>query len=105
MLDWLIPYTFEYFAHDEESGRSGLFRFKVVKKLGRGYFAYILDRPPLDGRDGSMHKVHVLTDDNEKPYVCVVQTIETKKKMIAVAKFWARRYLRYVATGKLYEEK
>lgn len=106
MLDWLRGIfkrnELRYTAVDETTGQSGKFRFKISKR-GDGYRAYILDRPMLGGRDGSMHKVHVLTD-GDKPYVCVINTIETRKKMIAVAKLWARKYLRYVETGILFEE-
>ena len=92
----------KYEAVDESTGKRGSFRFKIVKHYG-DYRAYILARPPLGGRDGSMHKVHVLTDCG-KPYVCVLGAIESRKKMEAVARLWARKYMRYVATVKLFEE-
>lgn len=92
----------KYEAVDESTGKRGSFRFRIVKRYGN-YRAYILDRPPLYGRDGSMHKVHVLNDCGN-PYVCVQGAIESRKKMEAVARLWARKYMRYVSTGKLFEE-
>lgn len=106
MLDWLQNLfgrnVLNYTAVDERTGRRGKFKFRISRRGGE-YRAYIIDRPALDGRDGNAHKVHVLTD-NGKPYVCVVNSIESRKKMVAVAKLWARKYLRYVETGMLFEE-
>lgn len=104
-LSDLLPLStkMNYLAYDSESGRYGNFKFKIKKKDG-SYRAYILEMPLPYGRDSSMSKIHVLRD-NGKIYVCVVNRIYTLKKMKAVAKLWARKYLRYLALGKLYEEK
>lgn len=92
-----------YEAIDDSTGARGEFKFKLARLRDGEYRAYVLDRPPLNGRDGRMSKVHMLRDCLN-PYVCVVNKIVDRKKMIAVAKLWARKYLRYVTTGKLFEE-
>ena len=99
---FLLGETFEYSAQDVDSGKRGLFKFKIVKK-GSGYRAYVLSFPSLEGRDGSLSVIHMMRDGT-RHYVCVVQSIHSIEKMKAVARLWARKYLRYIASGKKYEE-
>ena len=92
-----------YEAIDDSTGARGEFKFKLARLRDGEYRAYVLDRPPLNGRDGAheqgahaegLHQsVRVRGKQNRRP-----------QKMIAVAKLWARKYLRYVTTGKLFEE-
>ena len=90
-------------AKDDTSGHSGWFVFKICRKAG-GYRAYVLESPSLNGRDSSLSKGHMLRDGN-RYYVCVLGSVLTIDKMKAIARLWAKRYLRYVATGKDYNEK
>ena len=92
-----------YYAVDKESGKGGSFSFLIKRKHGE-FSAYVLERHPLGVRSCNLTNVHLLRDDG-KYYVCVVGMIRSYAKMVAVAKFWARRYIRYVATGKDYNIK
>ena len=95
--------TYEYCAYEETCRRSGFFKFKIVRKNG-SYRAYVLERPPLNGRDSALSKVHMLRD-GDRYYVCVVGDVETKDRMKGIARFWAKRYLRYAETGLDYNVK
>lgn len=88
---------------DEGTGKGGEFRFKIVRKHGE-FRAYILTRPPLGMRSGNLSNVHMLKDGSMY-YVCVVDKIFSCEKMEAVAKLWAKRYMRYIATGMDYNAK
>ncbi len=99
----LFGKTYTYYAKDEESGKSGFFKFKIVSRREE-YRAYVLERPPLGVYSCSLNDVHMLRD-GKKYYVCVVGAIYTYSKMEAVARLWAKRYLRFSATGKDYNEK
>lgn len=99
----LFGKTYCYYATDEESGKSGAFKFKIVSKHGL-YRAYVIERPPLGMRSCSLNNVHMLRD-GKKYYVCVTCDIRSYEKMEAVARLWARRYMRYIATGKEYNDK
>ena len=94
---------YRFRAKDDASGHSGLFVFKISRKTD-GYRAYVLESPSLNGRDSSLSKVHMLRDGRWY-YVCVLGSVPTLDKMKAIARLWAKRYLRYVATGKDYNEK
>ncbi len=98
----LFGETFEYRAVDDTSNRSGWFTFKIVRKKG-SYRAYVIKMPPLNGRDSSLMKVHMLSDGKHY-YVCVIGDVLTKDRMKGIARFWAKRYLRYVETGMDYNE-
>ncbi len=99
----LFAKTYTYYATDEESGESGFFKFKIVSRRGE-YRAYVLEKPPLGARSCSLNSIHMLRD-GKKYYICVIGSIYTYNKMKAVARFWAKRYLRFKATGKDYNEK
>ena len=90
-------------AKDDTSGCSGWFVFKISSR-GGSYRAYVLDKPSLNGCDSSLSKVHMLRDGN-RYYVCVLGSVSTVDKMKAIARLWAKRYLRYVKTGKDYNTK
>lgn len=92
-----------FYAKDDTSGHSGWFEFKIVRKTG-AYRAYVLVCPSLNGRDSRLSKVHMLRDGNQY-YVCVIGRVSTAEKMKAIARLWAKRYLRYVETGKDYNVK
>lgn len=95
-----------YTAKEEETGSQGEYTFFVVSQKDGTWRAYVLECPSLNGRSGKGTKVHLYRDDsNDKVYICVVQDIFSKEQMIAVAKLWARRYQRYIATGKDFNEK
>lgn len=97
---FLFGKKLDYLAVDEQTGAQGAFRFKIVGRRGE-YRAYILRRPPVVARSRSLFNVHMLKD-GIRYYVCVVQKIRSYEKMEAVAKLWARRYMRYLATGMDY---
>lgn len=99
----LFGERYRFRAKDDASGHSGLFVFKISRKTD-GYRAYVLKSPPLHGRDASLTKVHMLRD-GRRYYVCVLGSVPTLEKMKAIARLWAKRYLRYAATGKDYNAK
>lgn len=99
----LFGETFTYTAFDETSNRSGWFKFKIIRKNG-AYRAYVMERPSLNGRDSSLSKVHMLRDGKHY-YVCVVGDVYSKDRMKGIARFWAKRYVRYVETGIDYDVK
>ena len=95
-----------YTAKDEETASQGQYTFLVMSQKDGTWRAYVLEHPELNGRSGIGTKVHLYRDGNSNQvYVCVVQDIFSKEQMIAVAKLWARKFQRYIATGKSFEEK
>lgn len=99
----LFGKTYCYYATDEESGTSGAFKFKIILKHGK-YRAYVLERPPIKRRDDSMSHLHMYWE-GKKCYVCVTCEVWSYAKMEAIARLWAKRYMRYIATGKGYNDK
>ena len=95
--------TYLYKATDETSNSSGWFKFKICRKKG-AYRAYVLERPSLKGRSASLSNVHMLRD-GKNYYICVIGDVDTKERMKGIARLWASRYLRYVETGKDYNER
>lgn len=95
-----------YTVLDEETNQQGKYSFVVIKLRDNTWRAYVLECPSLNGRSGAGNKIHLYRDENsDYVYVCVVQDIFSKEQMIAVAKLWARKYQRYIATGKDFNEK
>lgn len=95
--------TYRYRAVDETSNCGGWFKFKIIRKKGT-FRAYVMEMPSLNGRDSSLSKVHMLRD-GKRYYVCVVGEVYSKDRMKGIARFWAKRYMRYVATGMDYNVK
>lgn len=77
-------------------GRSD-FGFTFIQNRG-SYDIVCTDRPPLQGRDASLHRVHLHPDNR----VCFVEGREPRSLADALdrARQWAEYYLRYVRTGE-----
>ncbi len=93
-------------AYDEYHKGYEPFMFAVVySNMEESYRAYVLLKPDLKGRVGSGTITHLNKDIRlQLPYICVVEKIATQKKMLTVAKFWAKKYIRYISTGKTFDE-
>ena len=92
--DYLVYYVDGYGYEND-----GKYVFKITKHARNDWRAYIVQMPSLGGRNSALSETHRLYD-SAGYYVCVLGKVETKKKMIAVAKFWATRLRRYIKTGQ-----
>lgn len=97
--------TLIYIAREEEHDSKGFYKFMIKYVFGSGWRAYILSRPECAGREVNGNVLHMYGDKKRGlPFVCVTRKIRSKKKMKAIARLWAKRYQRYIATGKDFNE-
>lgn len=92
--------TVVYYVDNHGFYRDGKYVFKL-EKAGAGWRAYIERMPDLGGRDPSAGITHRLRD-GERRYVCVNGTVDTKKRMLGIAKNWAIHVQRYIETGETF---
>ena len=92
-----------YRASEEATGSEGRYKF-AVRYVAGGWRAYVLECPVCSARKTSGDVIHLYGDSKGGVYVCVTEKVKSKSRMIAIAKLWARRYQRYVATGKDFNE-
>lgn len=84
------------------SALGGRYQFSV-EPAGGAWRAYILEQPPYRGRADDAHTTHRLSDGG-RHYVCWSQSLATAEAAASVARIWAQRTDRYIATGKSFEE-
>jgi hypothetical protein len=75
------------------------FRFTIVRCANGDYRAYIREQPNYAGRAADAHSSHRL-HDRHGHFICWAPMPRTARGILAVAKLWADRTARYIATGK-----
>ena len=97
--------TLVYIARETEHDSKGFYKFLIKYVFGSGWRAYILSRPECTAREANGSTLHMYGDRKSGlPFVCVTSKVSSKEKMKAVARLWAKRYQRYIATGKAFNE-
>lgn len=89
-----FPRTLSYRTLDQSTD----FRFRFVRTADGTFRVYILGHPPYAGRREDSEATHRLSD-RDGQYICWTQPIKTYEQAQAIAKLWAERTMRYIATG------
>lgn len=93
--DEYLVYYIDGYGYEQD----GKFIFKIKKHADNDWRAYIVQMPDLEGRSDSLHDTHRLHDASGY-YVCVQGKVDTRERMVGIAKFWATRLHRYIKTGQ-----
>ncbi len=79
------------------------FRFTLVRCADGSYRAYIRAQPEYGDRSADLNSTHRLSDGRNGFYVCWAPAPRDAQRMLKVARLWAERTARYIATGQRLE--